>query len=77
MVPLRGTACIPCLSIKPTVLQFGTVQMGKNSELPCRLANESDKLTLRYSITQTASFHCKPAHGAPFHIMTCISGSAW
>ncbi|KAK9836045.1 hypothetical protein WJX84_006212 [Apatococcus fuscideae] len=64
MLPLRGAARIPCLSIKPRLLQFGAVPMGTSSELPCRLANDSDKLMLRYSIAQTASFHCKPAHGA-------------
>ena len=76
MVPLRGTARIPCLSIKPKLLQFGVVQMGTHSELPCRLGNDSDKLTLRYSITQTASFHCKPAHGALSNFMASVSETA-
>ncbi len=62
-VPLRGAARIPHLTIKPRLLQFGKVWVGSSSELPCRLVNESDKLTLRYSITQTASFHCKPKQG--------------
>ena len=63
MVPLRGAARLPYLAIKPKLLQFGTVAIGSLSELPCRLANESDKLSLRYRVTQTASFHSKPAHG--------------
>ena len=73
MVPLRGTARTPCLAIKPRLLQFGVVQMGTHSELPCRLANDSDKLTLRYSITQTAAFHCKPAHGALSQFTACVT----
>ena len=64
MVPLRGAARVPQLTVKPRLLQFGMVCVGSSSELPCRLVNESDKLPLRYSITQTGSFHCQPKHGA-------------